>query len=138
GIEAGYRYVDSPVVCYDPGPQPEPYGYAYEPMACPGARLPHLWVDGQTALHDLCGDGYTLLRLGGSTADTTALEKELRTLGAPWQVLDLDEPHLRATYGADLLLLRPDLHVAWRGDEPPTHPAEVAATVTGWAVRRRG
>jgi hypothetical protein len=89
-------------------------------------------------MQDLCGDGYTLLRLGGTTADTTALENELRALGAPLQVLDFDERHLRATYGADLLLLRPDLHVGWRGDEPPSSPAEVAATVTGWAVRRRG
>jgi 2-polyprenyl-6-methoxyphenol hydroxylase-like FAD-dependent oxidoreductase len=136
GIEAGYRYVDSPVVCYGSGPAPAPYSYAYEPTAYPGARLPHLWVDGHNAVQDLCGDGYTLLRLGGTTADTTALEKEMRALGAPLQVLDLSEQHLRATYGADLLLLRPDLHVGWRGDEAPSSPAEVAATVTGWAVRR--
>ena len=33
------------------------------------------------------------------------------------------EPRLREIYGTDLLLLRPDLHVAWRGDRSPAEPA---------------
>jgi hypothetical protein len=28
-------------------------------------------------------------------------------------------------------LLRPDLHVCWRGDDPPADPKAVAAIVTG-------
>jgi hypothetical protein len=39
-------------------------------------------------------------------------------------------PPLREVYGADLLLLRPDLHVAWRSDTSPADPAELAALVT--------
>jgi hypothetical protein len=34
-------------------------------------------------------------------------------------------------YGVDYLLLRPDLHVAWRGDALPQHPDTVARVVTG-------
>jgi len=34
-------------------------------------------------------------------------------------------------YGYDLLLLRPDLHVVWRGNRPPEDPGEVAGTATG-------
>ncbi len=132
-IELGYRYLGSPVICDDPGPQPAGHGYAYEPVSCPGARLPHTWADQQVAVHNLCRDGFALLRLGGTAADTGELEDALAALGVPLQVLDLPAPHVRALYGADLLLLRPDLHVAWRRDEPPTRPSQVAATVTGWA-----
>jgi 2-polyprenyl-6-methoxyphenol hydroxylase-like FAD-dependent oxidoreductase len=35
GVELGYRYLGSPVICYDPGPQPAGHGYAYEPVSCP-------------------------------------------------------------------------------------------------------
>ena len=37
--------------------------------------------------------------------------------GIPLTLVDLtDVPGLRSRYGADLLLVRPDQHVAWRGD----------------------
>jgi hypothetical protein len=34
-------------------------------------------------------------------------------------------------YGFDLLLLRPDMHVAWRGNGAPADPHRLAALVTG-------
>jgi hypothetical protein len=37
----------------------------------------------------------------------------------------------RDIYGHDLLLLRPDLHVVWRGNTPPEDPAGLAAIATG-------
>ena len=36
-----------------------------------------------------------------------------------------------ARNGADLVLLRPDLHVCWRGDRAPAQTAVMAAIVTG-------
>ena len=40
------------------------------PTTWPGARLPHVWLDGHTAIQDRIGRGYTLLRLGNSEADS--------------------------------------------------------------------
>ena len=37
----------------------------------------------------------------------------------------------RAIYERDLILLRPDMHVVWRGNSPPDNPAELAALATG-------
>ena len=37
----------------------------------------------------------------------------------------------RDVYGYDLLLLRPDMHVAWRGNALPAEPAALAAMATG-------
>jgi 2-polyprenyl-6-methoxyphenol hydroxylase-like FAD-dependent oxidoreductase len=131
GTELGYRYADSPVIWHEKGEWPPDVPEVYIPTGRPGARLPHMWLSDGTALHDRVGDGYTLLRLGGQAHDTRALEGALRAYGAPLEVLDADDPSLRAIYGRDLLLLRPDLHVAWRGDEPPANPAAVATLVSG-------
>src|SRR6267143_1402479 len=82
GAELGYRYVDSPVVCDIPG-GPEHRYRVYEPSTWPGARLPHVWLADGTPMQDhIPYEGYTLLRLGRTNADTSALEKALRAFGA--------------------------------------------------------
>jgi len=132
GAELGYRYVDSPIVCAIPG-GPEHRFRVYEPSTWPGARLPHVWLADGTPMQDhIPYEGYTLLRLGRTEADTSALEKALRTFGAPLAVLEVPDDAPRQVYGYDLLLLRPDLHVVWRGNQPPEDPGNVAATVTGY------
>jgi len=131
GAELGYRYVGSPIVCEEPG-GPEHLFREYVPTTWPGARLPHVWLDDGRSVHDVIGDdGYTVLRLGRSQADTTPLEHALRAFDAPCRVVTVDHDRVRDVYGCDLLLLRPDLHVAWRGNAPPGDPAQVARIVTG-------
>jgi hypothetical protein len=77
------------------------------------------------------GHGYTLLRLGGTRADTEALAHAFAAIGAPYQALDVPDAAPRDIYGHDLLLLRPDLHVAWRGNALPPEPERLAAMATG-------
>jgi 2-polyprenyl-6-methoxyphenol hydroxylase-like FAD-dependent oxidoreductase len=136
GAELGYRYIGSPVIWEEPG-GPEQLFREYVPTTWPGARLPHVWAAPQQSVHDLIGDGYTLLRLGSQPPDTAGFEQALSEHGAPLTVLDLDLPAVRDLYGYDLLLLRPDLHVAWRGQRPPQDPAAVAACVTGHGAQVR-
>jgi 2-polyprenyl-6-methoxyphenol hydroxylase-like FAD-dependent oxidoreductase len=136
GIEAGYRYVDSPIVCAEPGAGPDPEGRAYVPTTWPGFRLPHVWLDDGTALADRLGLGYTLLRLGGDPPDTRSLERALRSHGAPLDVLRVTGERPRELYDRDLVLVRPDLHVVWRGNESPADPEAIAATATGAAQRK--
>lgn len=130
GAELGYRYVGSPIIWEEPG-APEHLFREYVPTTWPGARLPHVWLEEGRSVHDVIGDGYTLLRLGGSKADTTALERAMRALDAPFEIQTIDAAAPRDVYGYDLILLRPDLHVAWRGNTAPSAPAELAALVTG-------
>jgi 2-polyprenyl-6-methoxyphenol hydroxylase-like FAD-dependent oxidoreductase len=130
GAELGYRYVDSPIICNIPG-GPEHLFREYHPTTWPGARLPHVWRDDGTPMQDHIPDGYTILKLGRTKADASGLEKALRSRGAPTTVLDVPDRAAREIYGYDLILIRPDMHVVWRGSAPPEDAAEVAATATG-------
>jgi 2-polyprenyl-6-methoxyphenol hydroxylase-like FAD-dependent oxidoreductase len=149
GIEAGYRYVGSPIVWPEPGEGPDPENPQYVPTTWPGARLPHVWLDRSvtpdnaattynpatthnlTALHDHLGTGYSLLRLGGTRVDTAILEKALSATGAPLEVLDIRDEAAREIYGFDLVLVRPDLHIVWRGSQVPHDAQAIAAVATG-------
>ena len=130
GAELGYRYVGSPIVVDEPG-GPEHLFREYVPTTWPGARLPHVWLDDRTALHDRIGDGFTLLRLGRTRADTSCLERAMAATGAPFHALTIDDAVPREVYGYDLILVRPDLHVVWRGQSPPDDPRALAALATG-------
>ena len=133
GAELGYRYVGSPLIATEPGEGPEYKFMEYTPTTWPGARLPHAWLDDGTAMQDRIGygHGYTLLRLGGTRASSEALERAFASLGAPLQVLDVPDAAPRDIYGYDLLLLRPDMHVAWRGNGMHPDPEQLAAMATG-------
>jgi 2-polyprenyl-6-methoxyphenol hydroxylase-like FAD-dependent oxidoreductase len=131
GTELGYRYEASPIVWSEPGEWFPDTREVYVATGRPGARLPHAWLADGSALHDHLSQGYTLLRLRGGADDASALIDAMRELGAPLTVIDLDEAPVRALCGRDLLLVRPDLHVCWRGDKTPADPRRVAAIVTG-------
>lgn len=131
GAELGYRYVDSPIVCDIPG-GPEHLYRDYRPTTWPGARLPHVRLDDGTPIQDRIGDGYTLLRLGATAADTAGLEGALRARGAPLAVLDIPDAAARDLYQHDIILLRPDMHIVWRGNNLGDDVAEIAATATGY------
>jgi 2-polyprenyl-6-methoxyphenol hydroxylase-like FAD-dependent oxidoreductase len=131
GIEAGYRYVGSPLIWPEVGEGPDPDNPRYVPTTWPGARLPHVWLADRTALHDRLGPGFTLLRLGRTRADTGALERAFGGAGAPLEVADVPDAAARDLYGRDLVLVRSDLHVVWRGHRTPDDPGRLAALATG-------
>jgi 2-polyprenyl-6-methoxyphenol hydroxylase-like FAD-dependent oxidoreductase len=140
GAELGYRYVGSPLIAAE-GSQganegadegPEHNFIDYVPSSYPGVRLPHVWLEDGTAVQDRVGygHGYTLLRLAGNR-DVAALGRAFAAHGAPYSVLDLLDDSARDIYGYDLVLVRPDLHVVWRGNVLPDNPARLAALATG-------
>ncbi|THK36569.1 2-polyprenyl-6-methoxyphenol hydroxylase [Ensifer sp. MPMI2T] len=130
GAELGYRYVGSPVITDEPG-GPEHLFREYHPTTWPGARLPHLWLDNGEPVQDRIGQGYTLLRLGGTGADDGALGKAFCARGVPFATLDIAEQRARDIYGYNLILVRPDMHVVWRGNQTPEDAAALAAMVAG-------
>ena len=73
---------------------------------------------------------YTLLCLNGRH-ETAPLENAFRGRSAPLSVLQFASKPARMVYERDLILLRPDMHVVWRGNSLPDNPAELAALATG-------
>src|SRR5262249_21016517 len=117
GLQLGARYDGSPIIVED-GPPPATNAIAYTPSSVPGGRAPHMWLDqgrGRgSSLYDRLGAGFTLLRLGGSAESSDGLEAAARRRGIPLKVLDVLGKEAWDLYERDLVLIRPDQHVAWR------------------------
>lgn len=119
GIQLGARYDGSPVVVGDGTAPPPDRPEEYVPTACPGGRAPHVWLPDGASLYDRLGSGFTLLRLRSGAPDTAPLAAAGAARGVPVSVLDVPVDEARDLYGCDLALVRPDQHVAWRGDRLP-------------------
>lgn len=130
GIELGYRYECSPLVLHEDGPWHED-GFDYTPSARPGSRLPHVWLPDGSAVQDRLGLGYSLVTQGGDEAGVERMRDAFAKVGAPFDVLEIDSDAARKVYEAEHVLVRPDLHVVWRGDRMPTDAEEIARVVTG-------
>jgi 2-polyprenyl-6-methoxyphenol hydroxylase-like FAD-dependent oxidoreductase len=129
GIELGYRYDGSPIVAGEAGEPPALDALRYAPSTWPGARLPSVFLADGRAVYDALGDDFTLLAFGN--ADASPLERAAAERGVPLRVLRLGDANARAVYERDLVLVRPDQHVAWRGDAAPPDPLALVDRVRG-------
>ncbi|MFC8385001.1 FAD-dependent monooxygenase [Nocardia sp. NPDC057272] len=114
-LGATYRdspMIDSPNTIVDQGPTSN-----YRPSGTPGSRLPHLWLDRSRSLYDVLGPGYTLLEIAAPAVPEWDAAAQQRRL--PFTRYRLHRPDLHGYFGARFVLVRPDLHIAWRGDTTP-------------------
>jgi 2-polyprenyl-6-methoxyphenol hydroxylase-like FAD-dependent oxidoreductase len=120
GVMLGYRYDGSPLVVPD-GTDATPNDFInYVPSARPGSLAPHAWLHDGTSLYDHFGQGYTLLALAGADGHAIArIRVAAEAAGIPLKVITPAEPSLKELYRARYTLIRPDQHVAWRGDALP-------------------
>ncbi len=102
----------------------------YTPSTVPGCRTPHLWCGDGTSLYDQLGPEFTLLRLDAAV-DVGPLLAAARVKGVPLTVVDLKRGDAAACYDRNLVLSRPDQHVAWRGDRAPENPAALIDRIRG-------
>ena len=131
GIELGYRYENSPISVSD-GTLPPPLDHAhYVPSTWPGSRAPHVWLQDGRSILDLFGRGFTLLVLSAKAIDTPAFAAIARKAGIPLDIVSLSEPHVREVYERLLVLVRPDGHVAWRGNTLPDNAEEIIDRMRG-------
>src|SRR5262245_10430206 len=131
GYHLGYRYDDSPIVWPDGTPAPPLETQTYTQTARPGARAPHVWLaDGRSTL-DLYGRGFVLLRLGADAPVGEGLARAAAAGGVPLAIVALEAPEVRKAYERRLILVRPDGHVAWRGDAEPDDARALIDCVRG-------
>ena len=139
GLVLGYSYAGSPVVTDDGTAAPAEDPIDYTPSAHPGCLLPHVWLADGRSIYDGLGAGFTLLTLPAAdpaAADRVRAAAERHRIPVTVLALtpgdtDLDAAQLRDRWGADLLLVRPDQHVAWRGSDPGAAAAGLLRAA-GW------
>ncbi|HEX6870463.1 MAG TPA: FAD-dependent monooxygenase [Micromonosporaceae bacterium] len=123
--QLGYAYDHSTLVT--PEPADKRPSMDYQPCAAPGYLLPHAWLEPTRSTLDLLGDEFTLLSFGHG--DTSAFVDTARAARIPVRVVRYADELVRDLLGRDLVLVRPDQHVAWRGDRiEAAGPALLRAT----------
>jgi hypothetical protein len=132
GIELGYAYADSPVICSDSGAEIPDDPLRYVPTTAPGVRMPSVLMANGTPIFDRLGPWFTLVGFGKPPSG--ALVAAATKRGLPLKVTQFEEPELTRTYGSQLLLVRPDQHIAWRGVacDSPRDADAIMTRVLGW------
>src|SRR3954463_13853522 len=115
GLHFGYFYDRSPIIAYDGEQAPTYTMGTFTSSTVPGCRVPHVWLDGRRSLYDAMGPDYTLLRLDPA-AHVDGIVTAAAQRGLPLTVLDVRSGEAPELYSHKLVLVRPDQHVAWRGD----------------------
>lgn len=128
GVQLGYRYAGSPIVAPDGTPEPPDLPTEYKPTTWPGARAPHAWLRPNTSTLDTFGAGFVLAH--DSRRDVAPMVAAASDMGVPFRELRLPAS-IHGLYERSLVLVRPDGHVAWRGNEVPADPKSILARATG-------
>ena len=92
---------------------------------------PHLWLADGASLYDHFGPGFTLLVTEGNKSEAANLIAVAAARRIPLVVVAPEDSRLRGRYEARFALIRPDQHVAWRGDVLPADCDALLAQVTG-------
>jgi len=130
GVPLGYCYEGSPIVIPD-GTSQRPFEVmTYTPTARPGHRAPHAWLTDCRSTLDLFGRQFILLCFEESI-DTTSLMEAAAARRVPLKTEFVNNEEIANLYGNNLILVRPDGHVAWRGDKLPIDTGTLIDTVRG-------
>jgi hypothetical protein len=133
GLNFGYYYDASPIIAYDDELPPAYTMGSFTPSTVPGARAPHLFLRDGRSLYDAFGPGYTLLRLDPAI-DVAPLQSAAEERGMPLALVDIAAGEADGAYAEKLVLVRPDQHIAWRGQAGPENPQDLLARITGAAA----
>jgi hypothetical protein len=133
GLNFGYFYSQSPVIAYDGGEHPKYTMYDFTPSTVPGCRAPHVFLADGSSLYDALGPDYSLLRFDPAV-NVGGLVQAAASRGVPLKVVDVPMEAVRDLYPHKLALVRPDQHIAWRGDTEPSDPMALIDLIRGAAV----
>lgn len=130
GIHFGYRYAGSPVIWHEEGPAPQWRWREITPTTWPGGRAPSIRLADGSSLFDHLGAEFTLVDFAGDGTGEQ-LVKVANHRGVPVTHLVVHDEAAHAAWERDLVLVRPDQHVAWRGNEAPPNWDAVIDHVRG-------
>lgn len=163
GVELDLRYLNSEVIVTDGTKEPAFNILKYTPSTRPGHRAPHVLLKGSNqSILDLYGPEWTLVDFSRvqsknqETSDSTRKEKEAavtafktvaRYINMSLRHIPVDSSEEQAKMiweNYDLVLVRPDGYVAWRGGKKGARDdsfelqngriGDILRTVLGWNV----
>lgn len=131
----GYRYT-SPIIVQDgdgsTAPTSDDEVTKYVPTSWPGGRPPHVFLaDGKTSIFDKFGKGFSLVDFTSNGDLGKTFSAVSNELAVPLQVVHLPlERHARDLWERDVVLVRPDGHVAWRSSRSGGQNVDTEAVAT--------
>jgi putative polyketide hydroxylase len=144
GLVLGHTF-ESTAIIDDGTPAPtrrDPVG-VYTPMARPGHRAPHIWLDPKTSTLDLFGGAFVALTDPAGEPGLNHAADLAGTTGIPLSAHAVDVAVWHSLYGVGpggVVLVRPDGYVAWRSSTAPKTAdllASALRTAAGHAASRR-
>lgn len=133
-IHLGFRYKNSPLVISDsevcPAVRSARDGDDMRPTTLPGSRAPHAWLAPGASTLDLFGNGFVLMCFKASSR-IHLLKRAFAHKDVPLTVVTERRRDVAELYATRYVLVRPDGHVAWRGDELPVNPDLLVERVRG-------
>jgi 2-polyprenyl-6-methoxyphenol hydroxylase-like FAD-dependent oxidoreductase len=130
GIHFGFRY-ESPAIIRDDSPLPTNDPHEWTQNSYPGCRAPHAWLESGKSTIDLFGHSFVLMCFQGQQGVET-FDKVCQQKDVPFTSIQIDNPEIANLYERAYVLVRPDGHVAWRGDRLPDDPDAVIDRVRGY------
>ena len=80
---------------------------------------------------DFFGKCFVLLAFNKSGSEGLKLVNAAHDLNMPIDLIEVDDADISALYERRLVLVRPDGHIAWRGDIAPDDPMAIIDKVRG-------
>ncbi len=133
GGALGYRYNDSPICIPDGSDEPADSLSCFTPSSRPGHRAPHVWIGEERSTLDLFGGGFCILQSGGPPDGAERLAQSAASRAVPARYHRLPDA-AREKYPCHYTIVRPDRHVAWRGDSVDVHPERIWGLLCGFGA----
>jgi hypothetical protein len=133
GVQFGSRYESSPGILAGSAADAEAIAAidTYTPSVRAGSRLPHLWRSDDSSLFDALGRDWSVIVVDGDDdGSAVALAQAAEAVGLDLAVVRLDAEEARGVIDEPVVLVRPDLYIAYSG-QAPTSPAELFADLLG-------
>ena len=124
------HFEGSPVVFGPPGAHSSAHG-SHTFKARAGHHLPPQKLSSGRNVFEELGRGFTLLAFGADEAAVERLQVAALSLRVPLKVVRDTLGDRRGEYGARLVLVRPDQHVAWTAEREPFDADEIMRKVVG-------
>ncbi|MBN06959.1 MAG: hypothetical protein CMM45_03905 [Rhodospirillaceae bacterium] len=131
GAHLGHRYAGSPIIVTDNSLEPPDDLSTVQQSTWPGARAPHAWLDNETSTLDWFGEKFMIIYTGPMATDANALMAVFRDHAIPVGSCQIKGPHIQTLYERPLVLVRPDGHVAWRGQTFPDDANSLIRQISG-------